>query len=183
MGKHYFIYLFIILILLSCKKERIDDRVTFKNTIFEFSDEMEFNFPSIIGLNIPWILPSIDITIEFPQEVGYTDPLINGVENILLKSMNAEILSPSNEDFSFLKSLTIYITAPGLPDVELAHVYNLPANPGSLIELVPAGNILDNYVKRDDYKMKIEVTADKLMLQDVKVNASLILEVTLINEK
>ncbi|HIA36174.1 MAG TPA: hypothetical protein EYM84_04530 [Flavobacteriales bacterium] len=183
MSNRYFIYLLLILFFLSCKKEKIDDRVTFKETVFEFRDEMEFDFPSIIGLNIPWVLPSIDISINFPQEVGYTDPLINGVENILLKSMTAEILSPSNEDFSFLKHLTIYITAPGLPDIELAHLYNISPNPGNIIDLVPAGNVLDTYVKRDDYNMKIEVTADKLMLQDVKVNASLVLEVTLINER
>jgi len=185
MTKHCFAWIFIVLVCLSCKKEKFEDRIEYKETVFEFTNNMEFDFPKItfIELYIPLELPGISITLEFPQEVGYTNPLINAVENIMLKSMTVEILSPSNLDFSFLDDITIYITAPGLPDANLAHLYNIPANPGSSINLIPYGNVLDNYVKRNDYNMKIKVKADQIMSIDVKVKASLVLEVTLINEK
>jgi len=183
MKKQFLLFSLLFIFCLSCKKESFDDQVTFKETIFKFSDELELNFPSIIGLNIPIVLPGVAVTLNFPQEIEYTDPLITAVRDIKLNSISIDLIEPPGEDFSFLKHLTIYITAPGLPDIEFAHLYNIPASPGISLSLIPSGNVLDNYVKRNDYKMKVEATADKFILQDVKVNASLVLEVTLINEK
>jgi hypothetical protein len=85
-------------------------------------------------------LDKIDLTEQF-QNQGVTK---DEVSSVVLSSMTLSIQSPQGETFDFLESLSFTAGAPGLPDVEIAHLDTVPKGATSLdldidpsVELAP----------------------------------------------
>ena len=169
------------LVVFSCKKDPIIDNQDLEPITFNFPDTLEFAVSSLVGLNIPWVIPSVAVTTGFQENVGGLDPLVSAVEDITLQSLDLEVISPPGLEFDWLKHITLFVNAPGEPQVELAHLFDIPDGSGTRISLEPAPNLLDEYVKSEDFTLDAQITVDELLLQDIQLRVYMDFEVTLIN--
>jgi hypothetical protein len=72
---------------------------------------------------------------------------------------------------SFLKSVTIYVRAEGLPEVKIASKEQVPDNVGGTLDLDIVTADLTEYFKKDKYQLKVAVTTDEVVKEDYQVNA------------
>ncbi|MEM7036406.1 MAG: hypothetical protein AAF570_05445, partial [Bacteroidota bacterium] len=112
---------------------------------------------------------------------GELDPLVSAVENIYLKNLELEMLSPPGLEFDWLKHITLFVDAAGQTRTELAHKFDIDDSEGARITLEPASNKLDDYVRSETYQLDAQVTVDQLLLQDIQLRAYMAFEVELIN--
>lgn len=150
--------------------------------VFEFRDTIDMTLPSAIGIDIPIDLPDLTVSSSFHDTVGDVNPLVSLVEDIHVKEIQVELISPSDETWDFLKHMTLFVSTDTEPEIELGHVFNNPNGTGKIITLEAAyDNRLDDYVKAPYFNVDTEVTVDELLLTKVQVRAYLVLDVTLIN--
>jgi len=184
MVRPLYILLICSLALAGCKKGVIDEKIEFSETKFEYTDQvsMVYEVPLTIGIDIPWF----PITIGSNSSNGVDDPLINSIEDISLKNMEIAIVDPEGETFYFLKDLVIYISKDSLPELELAHHYNVSDNVGNILYMQPSNaGILDEYVKSGDYDLRLKITTSSILptsFSTLTFVADLNFNVTLINE-
>ena len=101
--------------------------------------------------------------------------------------MEIAIADPVGETFYFLKDLVIYISKDSLPELELAHHYNVSDNVGNILYMQPSNaGILDEYVKSGDYNLRLQITTSNILptsFSTLTFVADLNFNVTLINEQ
>ena len=185
MFRSKYILLICALALAGCKKGVIEEKVEFSETKFEYSDQvsMAYDVPLTIGIDIPWF----PITVGSNSSSGVDDPLVNSIEDISLKNMAITIADPIGETFYFLKDLVIYISKDSLPELELAHHYNVADGVGDVLYMQPSNaGILDDYVKSGDYDLRLKITTSSVLptsFSTITFVADLNFNVTLINER
>ena len=82
--------------------------------------------------------------------------------------MYLQIESPSNADFSFLDEVEIFIDADGLSEISLAHRYNISNNIGGYLELGVNENDFKEYVKKDEFTLRVRAVQDEQILQNIE---------------
>ena len=185
MNRLLYILLTCFIVLSGCKKGIIDENIEFSETIFEYTDQVEmvYEVPLNIGIDIPWF----PITVGSNSSNEVDDPLISAVKDINLKNMNISIVDPAGESFYFLKDLVIYISKDSLPELELAHHYNVSDNVGNILYMQPSNaGALDEYVKSGDYNLRLKITTGSILptsFSTLTFVASMNFNVTLINER
>lgn len=148
----------IILSLFGCKKV---DKLTQFN--------MEFNetvvIPSSSGINLPFniLSPNIESNSESTFEVN--DTRKNLIEEILLTELDLTITSPSNADFSFLKSINIYLNADELNEIKIAWKESIPTD-ATVINLDVTNADLKEYIKSDNFSLRLNTETDEIITSD-----------------
>jgi hypothetical protein len=79
--------------------------------------------------------------------------------------LDLTITSPSNADFSFLKSINVYISAEGLNEVKIAWKENVPSDV-TLLSLDVTGVDLKEYIKADKFSLRLNTETDELLASD-----------------
>lgn len=161
MKKLFFISIAAVLLLFSCKK--IDSY-----TQFNIDYEVGLVFQSGSPISVPFNISTP------PQETNSTgkfqanDTEKDKIEEIKLTKMYLQIESPSNADFSFLNEVEIFIDADGLSEISLAHKYNISNNIGGYLELDVNENDFKEYVKKDEFTLRVRAVQDEQILQDIE---------------
>jgi len=161
----------VLVSLLSCKKTH--DLFT-----FDVNDSSTFTIQAQSGINLPFSVPTPDVTTSSEKEFENNNTKASLVKEIILKKLTLTITNPSDETFKFLKNITLYISADGEDEIELAKKENIDNSVGSSIDLEPTSAFLDVYVKKDKYKLRTEVTTDEVLLHDVDVRVDITFQVT-----
>ncbi len=161
MKKIALVFIFIAL-LFSCKK--ID-----KLTQFDMDYDSSVTVESTFGVNIPFNIYTPDISTSSESTFESNDTRKDLIESINLKSMTMTISDPSGDDFSFLKSIEIYISADGLSDIKIASKDNIPDNTTEL-KLDVSNTDLKEYIKKDSFKLKITTTTDEVLTHDYTID-------------
>ncbi|HFX18281.1 MAG TPA: hypothetical protein ENK64_04010 [Flavobacteriales bacterium] len=160
------IVLFSLLFLVSAC-EKLD-----KLTQFNMEYNETITIPASAGIDLPFniITPDVDTNSESTFEINDTRKDL--IEKINLKTLDLTITSPPDADFSFLKSIKIYISAEGLPEVKIAWKDDIPAN-ANKINLEVTDRDLKDYIKADKFKLRVETVTNELISQDheIKVHA------------
>jgi hypothetical protein len=80
------------------------------------------------------------------------------------------ITSPSNETFSFLNSIEIFISSPNIEERKVAFKESIPANVGNqlICELVDVE--LQDYIKEETFKLRLKTVTDETIPQDVTID-------------
>lgn len=125
--KHFIIILFLIFFGTSCDK--IKDALD-ELTKFEMEYNKSITISSTVNINIPFdiITPEIESNSESTFESNNTHKDL--IEEIKLIELNLELTSPEENDFGFIKSLEIYITAEGLEETKIAWIEDIPEDIG-----------------------------------------------------
>ncbi len=163
--KHSIFFLFLFaLSISSCKK--LD-----KKTQFDITIENEVEISSIVGVNLPFNLPTTSINTEINQQLELKNKKKKKIEKIYLTDLELIVLSPSGKNLNFLKGIKVYLSADGLDEILIAEAEDL-ANTNSQDLKIPTHNELDltNYVKKDTVNLRVEVTTDETIFQKVKLN-------------
>lgn len=156
--KKQILVLGIILSIFGCK--RIDKLTQF---------DMEFNetvvIPSSTGINLPFNILTPDVETNSESTFEVNDTRKDLIEEIILTSLDLTITSPSNADFSFLKSINVYISAEGLNEVKIAWKDNIPSDVKAL-NLDVTGVDLKEYIKADKFSLRLNTETDELLASD-----------------
>lgn len=135
---------------------------------------MEFNseatIPSTIGINIPLdvFTPAVETNSESTFEVN--DTRKDKIEQIILKNLTLSIQSPTGQDFSFLEAISLFISADGLDEVEIASKNPVTQNNTATLELDVTGVDLQEYVKKDQFHLRVNTITDEIITQDYSSN-------------
>ncbi len=92
--------------------------------------------------------------------------------------MRADHYIAARQKLSFLKSLDLYLEAPNVPEVQIASRTDIPANIGSELEMEVTSTELLNYLKQDNFTLRIAAETDELSAQDVDIDAKMVFRVT-----
>jgi len=153
--------------------EKVEDLIRFK-----ISSETSFTVPSAIGLNVPTPLPTPDVTTNASQTFKNNNTEVNKVKDIRLENLVLTITSPANATFAPVKSVRLYISAPGVEEKLLASKENIPTDVGNTLSLDVTGEKMDNYVKRESFQVRTEVVTRQAVFQDTDVTAKMSFGVT-----
>ena len=155
--------LFTLSVLFSCKDTL--DRLTMFNIDFRET----VTIPSSTGINLPFNIFTPDITTNSEATFASNNTRKDLVEDIRLQQLKLTIKSPSSGDFSFLKSISLYMNAEGLPEVLIGSKENIPNSSGNTLELdIPDVN-LKEYIKKDKFSIRLSTVTDELITQDHQI--------------
>ncbi|MCF8254667.1 MAG: hypothetical protein K9I36_08920 [Bacteroidia bacterium] len=156
---------FLIGFSFACKK--VD-----KLTKFNLNYEENVTIPSSTGINLPFNILSPDITTNSESSFSVNNTRKDLIESIKLTKLDLEIISPSNGNFNFLKSVDIYISADGLAETKIAYKENIPNNVGSKLSLDLTDTDLKEYIKKDKFSLKLVSVTDEFIATDYKIKIS-----------
>jgi len=166
---------------LSCQKDEIPSIITYEETQLVIVEPIEFEISSLIGLNLPFQVPFLDISLDLSTSEENTNPHIDLIRKIHLRDFMIKIASPQNQNFDFLKDIEIYISTDVLPEIKMAHHFNVDNSIGNVLHLVPEEVILDEYLKSDSFDLRFELVADQLIFSDLSIVGEWVLDAELIN--
>lgn len=152
----------LLLLIFSCKKV---DKLTQFDLVYDSSITVE----STYGIDIPFNIYTPNITTNSESTFESNDTRKDLVESIILKTMTMTVSSPAGEDFSFLKSVEIYISADGLSEMKVAWKDNID-NGTKILNLETSSSDLKEYIKKDDFKLKVTTTTDEVLTQDYTID-------------
>lgn len=152
-------------ILNSCKK--VD-----QFTQFNMDFDNQIIIPSTVGINLPIniLTPEMETNSESTFELNDTRKDL--IEEIRLTSLTLSLQSPNGADFSFLESISIYMNAQDLPEVEIAWSENIPEIIGNQISLNVSGNDFKEYIKKDQFSLRVNTITDEIITADHTINIS-----------
>ncbi len=144
-----------------------------KLTQFNMDYEETVTIPSTIGINLPFNLWTPNIKTNSEEVFQINDTHKDLIEEIILKELSLNVVSPQGGDFSFLEDIEVYISAEGLDEIKIAWKYDIPDDAGASITLETTGADLKEYIKLDEFKLKLTTVTDELILSDydIKIKA------------
>ena len=164
MKKQIIVFSFILVMISGCKD--LD-----KLTQFNMEFNQSFVIPSSTGINLPFNILTPDVTTNSASTFSTNKTRKDLVDEIKLTKLELSISSPTGADFSFLKSIAVYISAAGLPEVKIASKDEVPANAGAILTLDVSGVDLKEYIKADKFSLRLNTVTDELLASDHTLNA------------
>ncbi len=169
------IVLFLTLTI-SCRKNR--------EVEFEINYKTAFTLNSSIGIDLPFSPPTPDINTNSVNEFHLNNTKSSLVREIKLKSLKLTITNPKGKTFSFVKSVRIYISAPGLPEIEGISLDTIPNDIGN--ELIFSDEInkksikdiyLEEYIFSEKFSLRTETIFKEIILQNIDISVDINLDV------
>jgi len=143
-------------------------------TKFDMEYSQRATIPSSAGIDLPFdvFTPEIETNSESTFEVNDTRKDL--IEEIKLTELEMVIISPDGADFSFLNSIEVYISADGLEEIKIAYLEEVADDAGSVITLDTSDTDLKEYIKSDEFSLRLNTVTDELMSTDheLEVNST-----------
>ena len=162
MKKHVILFSFILLSVLGCK---LLDKLTQFN--IEFDETIVI--PSTTPANLPIDILTPDLETNSESVFANNDTRKDLIEEIRLTTLTLTISSPANADFSFLKSVSVFISAENLPEERIAWKDLVPDDAGATISLDLADLDLKEYIKKDKFKLRLSTQTDEILTSDHQI--------------
>lgn len=137
---------------------------------FTLSTRSEVTIPSTTGLNLPINLLSPNITTNSNSsfESNRTTPAL--IREIKLSRLDINIMTPNQTTFDFLRTLRVYMSAPDMPEVELASAVDIPSDGRRSLELtVDKDTNFKEYLVKDRISLRVQATTRQLVTSDTKL--------------
>lgn len=151
--------LILLTALSGCKK--LDKLTQFR---MEFDESVVV--PAATQIDLPFDIITPEIETDSETTFSVNDTRKDLVEEIKLEKLTLSISLPSDADFSFLNSVSIYLSAEGLPEVKIAWKENIPSNIGDTLELDVSDADLRQYLLKDSIKLRLNTITDELITSD-----------------
>jgi hypothetical protein len=159
MKKAIQIFAVLLLVLSSCEKV---DRLT----QFEIEYDETVTIPAVLGINLPFNIPTPNIETNSAEYFELNNTKKALVEEIRLQKMVLQLEEPSKADFSFIESLTLSISAEGLPDQEIAWSGEIGNEVGNYLILETSEADLKEYIKADYFLLLADIVTDELVSRE-----------------
>ena len=141
-----------------------------KYTQFNMAFDDSVVIPSSTGINLPLNILSQDVETNSESTFEVNDTRKDLVEEINLTALELTILTPSAEDFSFLKSITIFLNAEGLPETKVAWNDNVSSTVGKILSLEVNSADLKEFIKKDKFSLRVNTITDEILTSDYSIN-------------
>ena len=167
MYKRFAILLGVFMIFVNCDK--LDEL-----TKFDIEYSQRATIPSSTGVNLPIDVFTPEMETNSETKFAVNDTRKNLIEEITLTELEMIIISPDTADFSFLNSIEVYISADGLEEIQIAFLNEVPENAGNRITLDTSDIDLKDYIKKDEFSLRLNTVTDELISTDyeLEVNSS-----------
>lgn len=164
--KKIFVGLLIFLLIFSCEKIR-------RLTEFNVDYETSLIIPSSIGINLPFNIISPDIETNSKSTFEVNDTKKEYVKSIFLTNLDLSLTSPAYANFNFLKSIKIFISAEGLPEILLASKENINQSSDRQIKLDIENADFKDYIIKDKFSLRLHTVTREIITSDheIKVNS------------
>lgn len=151
-----------------------------KLTTFRIHNSTQIVVPksSASDLNLVLQLTETNIQSNSSESFKSNNTRAELVKEVVLEKLSLTITSPDTQDFRFLKSIRLFIKAPGLNEVEIASKTDIPEDAGKTIDLNTTNVKLDEYIKKDSYTIRTEVVTRQVNSENVAINADMTFKVT-----
>lgn len=159
--RHVTIYLALFIFIVFSACDKVDEF-----TQFTMDYRTEVTIQSSIGVDVPVTLMTPDIQSNAESEFAVNDTRKDLVEEIRLQESVLTITQPDDGDFSFLKSIHLYIHAEGLENQLIASKENIPEEVGAVLELEINDVDLQSYIKKDEFTLQMETVTDEIISRD-----------------
>lgn len=134
---------------------------------------MDYDAEVVIGSTFGSLVPFFVETPETETNAAYqfeiNDTESKRVKSIFLKKLDLTIKSPTNETFSFLKSVDIYIDSPNQPEVLLASKSSISNEIGKSLSLDLVNLDFKEYIKDETFTLRLKVVTDETIPEDVTI--------------
>ena len=141
-----------------------------EKTQFTYSIEEDVTIPSNIGINLPFNIPTTDVETNIDHELEIRNKKKKRIEQIKLTQLELTIKSPSGANFNFLKDISIYLEAEGLPKTLVAEQKNLQNTNATYLSIpTEKDKDLSQYIKKDKVNIHVEVVTDQTIFQDITI--------------
>ena len=158
--KNLIIFSFVTgIFIIGCKKV---DSLTQFNMEFEESVVIE----SSTAISLPFNLLTPEIETNSESTFAVNDTRKDLIEQIILTDLELTLTSPSNEDFSFLESIEIFIAADELSDIRIAWEDDFSSSNSNKIALQTSGDDIKEYIKKDKFSLKLKTITDEMLSSD-----------------
>ncbi|MEL6592225.1 MAG: hypothetical protein AAFQ68_19165 [Bacteroidota bacterium] len=141
-------------------------------TQFNLNYTASVTVPATAGIDLPFDLFTPDIETNTEQEFETERTSKDLLEEVKLTKLDLVITDPTDEDFSFLESITVFLEAEGLPEIAIATLDPIPAEPGSELSLVVIEDDLKDYIKKDGFKLRANIKTDETLSQAIKIDVN-----------
>lgn len=141
-------------------------------TRFELDFNTSTTIPASTGVNLPFNVFTPDIETNTESDFAANNASMDLVEQIKLKTIKLTIQSPSNGDFGFLKSIGVFLSADDLPEIKIAWKEDVPLTTGKILELDVSGDDLQEYIKKESIKLKLNTVTREILGSDYKIDIS-----------
>lgn len=164
MKKLAIIFLASFVVLLSaCNKEN-------RGITFSYTLNAEAVIPSSTGINLPVNILAPDLTTNSAGsfEANQTTPAL--VRDIKMQQLELKIKSPNQTTFDFLRSISIYISADGLAEREIAWATDIPENGSrSLLLTTDLETNYKDYLVKESVNLRVQATTRQLLTSDTRL--------------
>ena len=173
--KHILVLVCFALAFAACKKA---------NKLTQFN--MEYNetavIPASTGINLPFNILAPDVESNSEATFEANDTRKDLIEEINLSKLDITVTSPASEDFSFLKSISIFISGSGAAETKIAWLDNVPSNSGSVLNLNVSDIDLKEFIKGDSFSLRLNTVTDEVLTSDyhIKMHSTFFVDAKLI---
>lgn len=167
MFKKYTFILAIFTLFVSCDK--LDELTKFN---MEYSQRA--TIPSSAGINLPFDIFTPEMETNSESKFAVNDTRKDLIEEIILTELELVVIAPDTADFSFLNSIEVFISADGLKEIQIASLSDVPEDVGNSITLNTSDIDLKEYIKKDEFSLRLNTVTDELMSTDheLEVNST-----------
>lgn len=168
--RNTFLFVGLALVIFSCKQT--DDL-----TSFRINNTVDFTIPASSIVNVPTAINPPSVASSSDQEFDDNNTNSDLVKDIRLETAILTIKSPASQSWNFLKTIEVYISAEGLDEILIAEKQNIPTDVGNQLELESTGAVLDEYIKKSSYSLRILTERNSETTQEIEAEAALTFKV------
>ena len=150
---------------MSCGCKKIQELTQFN---MEYDESV--TLPGTVGINLPFNVATPPVTSNSESTFAVNDTNKDLIEDIRLKTLDLTVNSPTNGDFSFLESISVFIAAQDLPEIRVAFAENIDSNIGNVLALSTVDVNLKDYIIKDQFTLRVSATKDEVETNDYEIN-------------
>lgn len=171
------VFLSLVSILLFAGCEKID-----KLTQFDMGYKMTVVIPSSTGLNLPFNFFTPDVQTDSEATFAIHSTSKELIEEVLLTKLTLTLTSPGNGNLGFIKSIDVFISAEGLPEEKIS--WKTSSSAAKTIELDVTGKDLKEYIKKDEFKLRLSTVTNELLTSEhkIEVNANFFVDAKVLGQ-
>lgn len=143
-----------------------------KLTQFNMDYETRVTVPASSGISLPFNLLTPSVPTNSTSQFESNNTRKDLVEEIRLTSLILQVETPAGEDFSFLENIAIFLKADGLAERKIAWKEPVPDPVGNKISLDVSGEDLKEYIKKDQFTLRVYTDTDETIAQDHTIKVS-----------
>jgi hypothetical protein len=144
---------------------------------FSISNSTSFKIESGFPLGTAFEVLTPEVTTNSSAVFENNNTKAELVKDVKLKDLKISITDPSDKNFSFLKSIHLYISTDANDEIELAYLEDINSTTNT-IDLIPTSQKLDKYIKASSYKIRTKAVIKESITKDITVKADMKFNVT-----